>query len=347
MRVVVSEIERENGDIEHTYAHLPYGSTPGENEELVTVVREKVVRRDETSGVEAGNQKVRRRQPPAAASKSSERSARESEHDSESKWTWKLGGFSLNRKPRRRQDDATLQQDTSVTQATSDFSNDPPTAPRSRRRTGFPSSTTKVDSAITTQKTTSRQRQTKASAAPSSTPTPVPSSLEQIGGTRSSLTNSVTTIETHSLPNSNTSTSPAILDGSQGPARSRTMFQQPGMTCRQSNAFVFDPAPQKSPQSRSSHATNASVVTMSVPGSKIATSAKPQTSTSPSLLEFTQVQTQMLAQLPPQAQAYMEARQTQYKSKLAQLPHELQAQAHAQMGAEIQARTKAQLNSVG
>jgi hypothetical protein len=118
------------------------------------------------------------------------------------------------------------------------------------------------------------------------------------------------------------------------------MFQQPGMTRGQSNAFVFDPA-RENPSD-----ANGSAIA-SGPGSRSAIIARKQSSTSSGLRDLSQLQTQMLTQPPPQAQADIKARQLHYRSKLGQLPHEMQTQASVQMGAELEARMEAQLNSVG
>ncbi|KAF3049041.1 hypothetical protein E8E11_008678 [Didymella keratinophila] len=325
VRVVVSEVERENGDREHTYAHLPNKSTPGESADLVIMVKKKVIKRGDTPGEKAVEQKVRRkRHLPATASNSNEHSSQRDEHDHSSNRSWRLGGSSKQKNARVRPGDATLEHGIKITQTTPGSPSHFPTASGSRRHAAAPSSTIKVESPVATQEAKSHRHQTAPGASPIR-PTPVKSSLDRPDGSQM----------TSSMP-----------DGSQSPVPPGTMFQQPGMSLRQSNAFVFRPALQDLHRSRPASDTSGSAVA-SAPGSNVASRAKTQPPASSSLLEFSQLQTQMLAQLPPPAQADAKARQSHYRSKLGQLLQGLQPQACAQMTAELEARMEAQLNSVG
>jgi hypothetical protein len=319
VRIVVSEVERQSGDKEHTYAHLPNQSTPGDSKDLVTVVKKKVVKCDETSGKKTVGRKVKkRRKSPTVSSKTSEPSNQRARDDAGPSRAWRFGKYSTGKNAKARRDNATLEHDTPVRQTNSGSSSQSSTASNSRRRAALPSSTVKVDSAVATQEPTSRRRQTAPVALPS-TPTPVKSNSD---------------------PSDGGQTTGIMTDDPQDPATTRGMFQQPGMTRGQSNAFVFDPA-RENPSD-----ANGSAIA-SGPGSRSAIIARKQSSTSSGLRDLSQLQTQMLTQPPPQAQADIKARQLHYRSKLGQLPHEMQTQASVQMGAELEARMEAQLNSVG
>ena len=58
---MVFEVQRENGDKEHTYAHLAQRSTSVGSEELITVTEKRVSKRDDSTGAKTTTQKVRRK----------------------------------------------------------------------------------------------------------------------------------------------------------------------------------------------------------------------------------------------------------------------------------------------
>ena len=261
---------------------------------------------------------------PATAAKSSERSSQRDEQDRGSNRSWGLGKLSKQKNARMRHNDATLKHGMRVRQTTSGSPDHSPIASSSIRDAAVQSSTTKVDSAVATEKTKSRRHQTALAVSPS-TPTPVNATTGQPEGSQRTS---------------------AMLVDSQSPVQPPNMFQQPGMTRRQSNAFVFKPAPQDLHQSRSASDANGSAIS-SAPGSNVASLAKAQTPASSSLPDFSQLQSQRLAQLPPPAQADIKAWQSHYRSKSGQLLRGLQPQASAQMTAELEVRMEAQLNSVG
>lgn len=140
---MVWEAERENGDIEHTYAHLAGRSSSSASEDLVTVIEKKVVKRDEPTDAEGSNQKVRRKkQAPETASRSSESSSQRAEREGKSSRAWKLGKYSMQRNATRSHDGATRGHDTRARQTISNTSRRSPTASGSRRPANLPSSTT-------------------------------------------------------------------------------------------------------------------------------------------------------------------------------------------------------------
>lgn len=205
---MVSEVERDNGDVEHTYAHLAHRSTSAESQELVTVIPKKFAKRSEPTGSGASKQKLRRKkQLPASTSESSEHSKQRAEHDGELSRSWKLGRFSIQRSARKPRDPADLEHATPVGLRNFASPSDSPAASRLRRPDILPSSTTKVDSAVATQETKPRRHQVES---------------DQSGGGQMINT---------------------MADESQDLAPPRSMFQQPGMTRRQSNVFVFEPVP--------------------------------------------------------------------------------------------------------
>jgi hypothetical protein len=248
--------------MEYKYTHLPYGSTTGENEDLLTVVKKKVVKPDRDPVADAVSQKVRRKQPPAATPKSNERSSKGPHREGASTRIRIFGRYSIRNNARASHDGATSEHRTPVIQATSGPSSDSPIVSSSRLRGLLPSPTTQVDSTFATPAVESRQTAHTAHLAIQKS---VESSLDEPGGDQS----------VDIMP-----------DSSHEPSPSRSMFQQPGMTRRQSNAFVFDPTSQNLSQSRHPSNANASIVTTSAPRSKIAASAESQTPASNGLVNY-------------------------------------------------------------
>lgn len=200
----------------------------------------------------------------------------QAEQDGESIRAWRLAQRSVRTRARTHCDNAVLEDNTPVMQTKSSHS----PAASDRCRAALPSSTTEVDSAAATQKTESHCHRTTR-AAHLSTPTPIKASLYQ--------------------PELNTRP-----DGSSNSAPVRSMFQQPGMTNRQSNDFVFDPALQNSHQSLSASSTDGLAATSTV-YNKIVLPSKAHNLASPSSLETVQPQSETIAQLPPPVQADVEA----------------------------------------
>lgn len=296
-----------------------------EDEELVTVVKKQLIKHDATSDAEATSQNVwRRSRSLAAHPKSNEHSDRIPEHDRDSKRTWTLGGYIKQRSARKRHDNATEQHHDRVAHADSGSVSNSANAAKSRTSASLPSSSTKIDSAFTTQKAKSRRRQL-ACAGPSTSPTPLTSNLVEPGG------DEVTT---------------ATADGLHITEPPHNVFQQPGMNRRQSNAFVFDLTPQMMRRSQPPPDTNALMEPTSTHGSKISASAKGQ-SPSINLPELSQVETQMSAQLPPQTHVNTQTRHSLYSFEPGQLSRASQTNSHLPHAAEMEVQMDSHLHFVG
>ncbi|KAF2623551.1 hypothetical protein BU25DRAFT_478017 [Macroventuria anomochaeta] len=336
------EVQRENGDAKHTYGRLPHESATGAIQDIITTIKKKP-RYDGPSSTQGGAQKVKRKKESVTASGSGERTVRDLEVTSEPNRTRTTG--SASSELRRRQNCATPEESTvqlPARQVTTNITSNAQNTSRSRFRPRLPRSMFRANTAVAAQDVDTNQH-------PAEVPTALP---PEVTSARSSLEQS----ERAASGQPDVPPHPPAKDAhdvlakpnhSLDPEESHNTFRQPGMTRRQSNAFVFDPVSRNLRESLSSSIINAAVAPTTPLAGSILDLRDDRFPAAASPYQLTEVQAQLLTRLPPQARAEIQAQRVHHAERLAKEPLKMRAATHSQFAAEMQARMEAQLNSLG
>ena len=348
MRILVSEVQRENGETEHTYGSLPHESATGDTEDLVSVAKIKEVKCGGSSSARSRKQEVRRTRPDSTkASRPGERSKQQPEISRGPNRRQRAGTGS--NEPRKHQNCAAPGEHTNrlpARQVTTNTAGNAQETSRTTFRVRISRSMMRADAAVAAQ-------HVDRSHPPTNILTASPSAVMSARPNLKELQRVTSSVRGHGSPDM-LSASPANLYhgvpvepndllNSRQPSNT---FRQPGMTRRQSNVFVFDAVAPDLRESLSTLDKNAMINAAVPPSSGISDLKSGKFRAPASPYQLTELQAQLLAQLPPQERAKIQAQRVQYAEELAKKPPKMRAALHAQFVAEMQTHMEAQLNSV-
>lgn len=239
---MISEVEREDGDVEHTYGRSPHESGEGDTHDIVSVVKKRKVGYSGRSSTMEHASGTGRQTIASLSIKNLARHLKASRHSQRPRVASTGGSESRSRLER-----AFSRKDTTASPArkvTADRSRNTRSTSRSNRRHRLLHLTNQAHLPTAA---TAKETRLRSSQAPISLGATIPttSGLLQSGAASSVSASTRLSMEHLPVTGSSMHSKAATPDDSDRRKPTESVFQQPGMSRRQSNTFVFDAPPHE------------------------------------------------------------------------------------------------------